>query len=124
MIDDALADSGKSRYIISDDEFSERRTLATFTRKVLNLDSSIYIRFSTPLDCMGNKVNVDGDSLSPSGAVINRKDYICDGNGNVVTDPQRDKMYTERLASKLIEAFQNDSIVLPTHLVAVRLGSH
>ena len=118
LIDDALADSGKSRYIISDDEFSERRTLATFTRKVLNLDSSIYIRFSNPLDCMGNKVDPKGDSLSPLGTVINRKDYICDSKGNVIPDPQRDKMYTERLSSKLIESFQNDSIVLPTHLVA------
>ena len=118
LIDDALADSGKERYIISDDEFSERRTLATFTRKVLNLDSSIYIRFSTPLDCMGNQVNRDGVSLDPLGNIIDRKEYICDDKGFVVRDEQRDQIYTQRLSSKLVQAFQDASIVLPTHLVA------
>ena len=118
LIDDALADSGKARYIISDDEFSERRTMANFTRKVLNLDASIYIRFSSPLDCMGNKVNAAGESLDPLGNVIDRKGYICNKKGSVIKDTQRDKIYTERLATKLVEAFQQDSIVLPTHLVA------
>ena len=118
LIDDALADSGKARYIISDDEFSERRTMANFTRKVLNLDASIYIRFSTPLDCMGNEVNANGDSLDPLGAVIDRKEYICDKKGTVIQDQQRDTIYTKRLSAKLVEAFKKDSIVLPTHLVA------
>ena len=92
--------------------------MANFTRKVLNLDASIYIRFSSPLDCMGNKVNAAGESLDPLGKVIDRKGYICNQKGIVIKDTQRDKVYTERLATKLVEAFQQDSIVLPTHLVA------
>ena len=117
LIDDALADSG---HAISSQTTSFQNAVLwrPLPEKSSILDSSIYIRFSTPLDCMGNKVNSNGDSLSPLGNVINRKDHICDANGNVIPDPQRDKMYTERLASKLIEAFQKDSIVLPTHLVA------
>ncbi len=118
LVDDALADSGKSRYIISDDEFSERRTMANFTRKVLNLDASIYIRFSTPLDCMGNEVNGEGKSLDPLGTVIDRKGYICNQKGSVIEDQQRDTIYTQRLAAKLVDSFQKDSVVLPTHLVA------
>ena len=118
LIDDALASQGKSRYIISDDEFSERRTLATFARKVLNLDASIYIRFSQPLDCVGNPVDDSGTSLDPLGQKIDRKAYICDDKGQVVEDAQRDKQYTNRLADELVKSYQRDSIVLPTHLVA------
>ena len=118
LIDDALAAQGKARYIISDDEFSERRTLATFARKVLNLDASIYVRFSQPLDCIGNLVDDDGVSLDPLGQKIDRKAYVCDDDGNVIQDVQRDKQYTHRLAKELVNAYQRDSIVLPTHLVA------
>ncbi len=118
LIDDALAEKGKARYIISDDEFSEKRTMATFARKVLNLDASIYIRFSTPLDCIGNPVNEEGVSLGPNGETINRRDYICDRSGVVIEDTQRDQQYTKRLAESITEAYQRDSIVLPTHLVA------
>ena len=118
LIDDALAEAGKERYIIMDDEFSEKRTLANYARKVLNLDSSIYIRFGTPMDCMGNLVNSDGTSIGFDGQTINRREYVCDDNGSVVQDSQRDFQYTKRLAKQLIASYKNDSIIVSTHLVA------
>lgn len=118
LIDDALAEQGKSRYIITDDEFSERRTVANFARKVLHLDSSIYVRFSMPFDCIGNPVDANGISRDPNGVAINRKEYVCDDDGQVIFDPQRDQQYTKRLARAITKQFIKDSIVVPTHLVA------
>lgn len=118
LIDDALEDAGKSRYIISDDEFSEKRTIASFARKILSLDSSIFIHFANPLDCLGNLVNAQGQSLGFDGEVIDRREYICDDDGNVIEDSQRDHQYTKRLARKISESYKETSIIVATHLVA------
>jgi len=118
LIDDALAAKGKSRYIIMDDEFSETRTLAHYAGKVLNLDSSVYLRFGEPLDCIGNMVNEDGISLDPTGKTISRKEYISDRMGNIVKDNQRDQQYTNLLSERIIQSFKRNNVILPTQLVA------
>jgi glycerol-3-phosphate O-acyltransferase len=118
LIEDALAEAGKQRYIITDDEFSEPRTIASFARRVLSLDSSVYIRFGAPLDLMGNPVDEDGRSLDPQGRVVDRRAYVTDRLGRVVWDPQRDRIYTDHLAQSLISAYHRDNVVLSTHLCA------
>ena len=118
LIDDHLAEEGKSRYIITDDEFSEARTLAQFARNILNLDASVYIRFGAPLDITGNTVDESGRSLDPNGKTINARDYVCSRWGDIVDDPQRDRVYTSRLAHKITQAYRRDNIILPTHLTA------
>ena len=118
LITDALADEGKSRFIITDDEFSETKTLANFGRKVLNLDSSVYVRFGEPLDIVGNPVDNDGNSLDPQGNPINRLDYVSDRYGQIKFDKQRDQIYTEILAKKITASYKKDNIVLSTHLAA------
>jgi glycerol-3-phosphate O-acyltransferase len=118
LIDDALVAEGKARYIIMDDEFSETRTLAAYARKILNLDSNVYLQFGEPLDCVGNKVNEKGISIDPKGDLINRKEYITDRNGKIVYDKQRDQQYTNLLSKQIITSFRQNNIILPTHLVA------
>jgi len=118
LIDDYLADEGKSRYIITDDEFSEARTLASFAKNILNLDSSVYIRFGEPLDVTGNFVDDSGASIDPHGNVIDRKSYVCNRYGTVQRDTQRDRIYTERLARKISAAYYRDNIALSTHVAA------
>ena len=118
LIEDHLADEGKSRFIITDDEFSETRTLSRFAHNILNLDSNVYIRFGAPLDITGNLVNKEGLSLDPNGDVVSRKEYVCNRFGEVISDPQRDRMYTDRLAQKITEAFTKDNIILSTHVAA------
>ena len=116
LIEDALAEAGRSRYIISDDEFSEPRTVASFARRVLNLDASTYVRFGQPLDLLGNPVDDDGQSLGPDGEVIDRRAYVTDREGAVVWDEQRDRVYTARLAERIAAAYRRDNIALSTHL--------
>ena len=123
LIDDALAEIGKSRYIITDDELSETRTVAHFARRVLNLDASVYVRFGHPLDVVGNPVNQDGLSIDPNGLVIDRRQYICNRAGEVVQDDQRDQQYTIRLSEAITQAYQKDCIALNTHVAALAVWS-
>ena len=118
LIEDALKDVGKSRFIITDDEFSEPRTIARFARKVLDLDASVVLRFGEPMDLMGNPVDAEGQSLDVHGDPIDRRRYVCDTDGNVVTDPQRDRIYTQRLADQIVGAWHRDNIPLSTHIAA------
>ena len=118
LIEDALKDQGKSRFIITDDEFSEPRTIARFARRVLDLDASVLVRFGQPLDLLGNPVDDEGRSLDVSGTPVDRREYVCDRLGKVVADPQRDRVYTQRLADEIVQAWHRDNVPLSTHIAA------
>lgn len=118
LIEDALAAYGKARYIISDDEFSEARTVASFARRVLNLDASTYVRFGQPLDLLGNPVDEQGHSLSPAGERIDRRAYVTNREGAVTRDGQRDRVYTARLSRQISAAYFRDNIALSTHVAS------
>ncbi len=119
LIADSLADEGKQRYIISDDEFSEPRTVATFVRQLLRLDAAVHVVFGEPLDIAGNPVDPEGRSLDPHGRTVDRRGYVTDRAGNVVADEQRDHVYTARVAERLCDAYRRDLVVQSTHLAAL-----
>ena len=118
LVSDALAREGKSRYIITDDEFSRPKDVASYLSRVLNLDESIHITFSAPLDLMGNRVDAQGRSIGPDGEPIDRARYVTDAAGEVQWDPQRDRVYTDRLADAIVDAYHRDNVAHSTHLAA------
>jgi glycerol-3-phosphate O-acyltransferase len=118
LIADSLAEEGKQRYIIMDDEFSEPRTVAAFVRRYLALDAKVHVVFGQPLDVVGNPVDAEGRSLDPAGRVVDRRGYVTDAAGTVVADPQRDHVYTERVARALCAAYRGDFVIQSTHLAA------
>ena len=116
LIEDHLAEAGKQRFIISDDEFAQPRRLATFGRRVLDLDSSVVAHFGAPLDVLGRPVSLDPDERREQ--ALRRRGYVCDVNGQVQWDEQRDRLYTDRLAEALVAAWPKGAHVMATHLVA------
>ncbi len=118
LIADSLAEEGKQRYIMMDDEFSEPRTIANFVRHLLSLDAAVHVRFGEPMDVVGNPIDAEGRSLDPGGRVVDARGYVCDRNGAVVPDEQRDHLYTQRVADRLSEAYHRDFVVQSTHLAA------
>lgn len=118
LIADSLAEEGKQRYIITDDEFAQPRTIANFVRRVMRLDAAVHVVFGAPMDVMGNPIDESGRSLDPRGRPIDRRGYVCDATGTVVSDEQRDHLYTERVAARLSEAYARDFVAQSTHLVA------
>lgn len=116
LIDDHLAEAGKQRYIISDDEFSEPATVLRFVQRVLGLDAAVVAHFGAPLDVLGRPVPVN--PIERREASAERRLYVCDRNGVVERDPQRDRIYTDRLASAIVRAYPKGAVVLSTHLTA------
>lgn len=116
LIDDHLEEAGRQRYIIVDDESARPAHVASFTRRVLDLDASVVVHFGAPLDCIGQPVPVGHAERAE--AAIARRAYVCDRRGQVQADPQRDRVYTERLSSALVEAYPRGADIMSTHLCA------
>ena len=117
LIEDFLAESGKQRYIITDDEFAQPKRLAAFARRVLDLDSAVVVRFGAPLDCLGNPVGRTAAERAAQSQA--RRRYVTDRSGRVEADPQRDHVYTERLSGALTRAYPRDAYAMSTHLAAM-----
>lgn len=116
LIEDFLAEVGKQRYIITDDEFAQPRRLLAFANRVLDLDASVVARFGEPLDVFGNPVS--RDPAERKAQADHRRRYVCGRDGKVEWDDQRDHAYTMRLSDALVDAFARNADVLATHACA------
>ena len=117
LIDDFLKEVGKSRYIITDDEFSRPATVLDFIRQLFTLDSKIYVTISRGYDPFGNAVDDAGQSLDPRGRTVDPSRYVLH-RGEPTPRPQRDAEYTRELGERIAEAFLRDNVVQSTHLTA------
>jgi glycerol-3-phosphate O-acyltransferase len=118
LIDDYLAETGKNRYIITDDEFSRIGRLVEFFRKILAHEGSVIVRFGRPLDPFGNDVTDDGESIDRQGRPVDPASFVRGADGEVTDDDQRDAEYTRALGRRLAAAFPRLSVFHATHLVA------
>jgi glycerol-3-phosphate O-acyltransferase len=116
LINDHLADAGKQRYIITDDEFTQPRRLLSFGSRVMNLDASVVAHFGAPLDCLGRPVSHLASERRAQAEA--RRRFVCTRDGEVEWDAQRDRVYTDRLASSLVDAWPTYASVMETHLAA------
>ncbi len=117
LIEDYLKEEGRARYIIEDDEFSRIERWIAFFQKFRGLESVCTIRFGEPLDPFGNPVDEQGRSLAPDGRVIDPSTYVT-RRGTPSVDARRDAAYTRALGKVLAEAYQRETVVMPTQLVA------
>ena len=117
LIDDFLKEVGKSRYIISDDEFSKPTRILDFMNQGMNLHSKIYVTFGRGCDPFGNPVNDDGMSMDPRGRSIDINRYVLSGD-EYVSMPGRDREYTGEVGSRIKEAFTKDNVVQSTNVAA------
>jgi len=118
LIDDFLAEAGKSRYIITDDEFSRFGRILEFVRKILVHEGSVIVRFGRPLDPFGNEVDDDGESHDREGRRIDPSTYVRGAGGEVTDDDQRDAEYTRVLGRRLSSVYPALTVFHPTSLVA------
>lgn len=117
LIDDFLAEQGKSRYIIEDDEFSRLARIFEFAKQTLAMEGALVIRYGAPLDPFGNAVSEEGESMDPHGRVIDPAEYLRGPDGQVEDEGQRNAEYTRGLAEELVRAFRRHSVFMPTQLV-------
>lgn len=117
LIDDFLKEVGKSRYIITDDEFSKPKRVFDFIRQLFSLDSKIYFTVSRGFDPFGNPVDDDGNSLDPRGRIVDPTCYVL-VEGEPAIHPQRDAEYTREVGERVAEAFARDNVIQSTHVTA------
>ncbi len=115
LISDHLAEEGKQRYIINDDEFARPAEVAGFASRVLDLDSAVVCHFGAPMDVLGQEVPRDARVRVQE--MRKRRRYVTNRAGAVEWDAQRDRVYTSDLASALTKAYHKNATVLSTHLV-------
>lgn len=117
LIEDYLAETGKSRYIIEDDESTQLSRVLTLVRKLLLTDGSVVLRFCEPLDPFGNRVTPEGQSVDARGRPVDPLSYVV-RDGVPVLDPARDAQYTRELGDTVVKAYAKNTVLLSTHLVA------
>lgn len=117
LINDFLRAEGGSQYLESRDEFDSPGRWLDFLRGVARLGQGVHLRFSRPLDWMGNEVDATGASRDPQGRRV-APDVYLRVSGRLVADAARDAEYTRQLAARVIAAYRRDHVVLPSQLVA------
>ncbi|MEO6777207.1 MAG: 1-acyl-sn-glycerol-3-phosphate acyltransferase [Kofleriaceae bacterium] len=118
LIDDYLAETGKSRFIITDDEFSRVGRIVEFFRKILAHEGSVVVRFGRPFDPFGNDITDDGESIDRAGRRVDPASFVRGANGEVSDDDQRDAEYTRVLGRRLAAVYPKLTVFHSTHLVA------
>jgi len=117
LVDDFLKEQGKSRYIISDDEFAKPKRIYDFAKQLMSLDSKIYVTFSRAIDPFGNDVDDEGHSLDPCGREVDPTRFVWT-NREPTLDRKREALYTKRAGARIADAFARDSVIQATHLTA------
>jgi len=115
-----LEETGKSQYIVVDDEFSRVQRWVDFLRGIAELDLRVHVRIGRALDPFGDDVDEEGTSRDPRGRAIDPKRYLL-GGGRIAEDRARDAEYTRILGYRIVEAYRRDNVALPTHVVAYAL---
>ena len=119
LIEDHFRREGRGRYLLEDDEFTQIPTIARFVMKTMKMDSTTIIRFGQPLDPFGNEVREDGHSYDRRGRRVSRADYVRSAKtGEIVYDEPRDREYTRYTGRRIAEAFLENTVIMPTQVVA------
>ncbi len=120
LIEDYLRQDGGARYIIEDDEFSDLSKVGRFVMKTMGMEYTIYMRFGEPLDPFGNPVDLAGISRDPHERPIDIERYLQVG-GEVVSDPSRDRVYTQACGKAVANSFRSNTVALSSHVLSFAL---
>ncbi|MGB3801963.1 MAG: 1-acyl-sn-glycerol-3-phosphate acyltransferase [Lewinella sp.] len=118
LIEQHLRREGQDRYIKAKDSFHSLRSILKFVWGVFSKGNEITISLGQPMDVVGNRVSEDGKSYALSGRHVSTREYFRDQYGKINEDLQRENEYTRLLASRIVERYHSDGIVLPSHLVS------
>jgi glycerol-3-phosphate O-acyltransferase len=116
LIDDYLSGKGQDKYLPESDKYGSMQLLQ-FLFKFFTKGSNISVSIGKGLDIIGNYVDDDGNSLDPTGRIINTRDYFVT-NEELVIDKQREDQYTRMLSQKIVHEYHRINRVFASHLVA------
>ncbi len=117
LIHDYLKGFGKEKYNGARKKYGLPRLIIHFFRKSRAISATTSLHFGEPMDVFGNRLNIDGESVDENNNIIDISQYFM-GVGEVNTSVQREYIYTKKLGSKVLEAFQKSKVVIPSSILA------
>lgn len=117
LIENHLQLTGREKYIKIKDQAKSYRKYLSFFWKLFNTSSEIYLSFAEPMDVFGHQLDNEGNSYNHLNQKIDLKEYFM-MNGSMITNTQRESVYTKKLADKILDSYKRNNIVLSSHLVA------
>lgn len=117
LINEHLKRTGKEKYYIDNDQFSNWQKIMRFGWDFFSRGSKITMSFGKPMDIFGNYVDFDGVSLDKNGNEIAIEKYFI-SNGQFQPNAQRDAEYTRLLGKRITEEYFIENNVLSSHLVS------
>lgn len=117
LIEQHLRKTGKEKYIYAKNELTSFTSWFKFLQQFLSRSSEISISYGRPLDVMGNFVDAAGNSIDERGTKLDLRDYFLSDN-HISVNPQRESVYTRRLAEIVAKRYKAENIILTSHLVS------
>lgn len=117
LVREFLEETGKSHYIVVEDEFSRVHRWVDFLRGLARLDLRVHVRIGAALDPFGNDVDEEGSSYDPRHRPIDARRYLL-RDGRVDVDPDRDAEYTRILGERVAASYRRDNVALATNVLA------
>ncbi|WP_372370579.1 1-acyl-sn-glycerol-3-phosphate acyltransferase [Candidatus Uabimicrobium sp. HlEnr_7] len=114
---DFLRQTGGSKFIIQDDEFSRLGRMINFVSSTLSLDSRIYVNICPAMDFFGNRVDKDGVSYDKRGRKVDIERYVF-VDGQVDHLKQRDEEYVRQLGTEIVQLYKQYNMALSTNILA------
>lgn len=119
LIRDHLRREGGRRYFLENDEFNQLDKILRFALNTMRMSSTTVLRFGQPMDPFGNLVDRDGRSFDARGRPVDPTSYVRNAlSGEIRHDRSRDRQYTRHTGECLRRAFLENTVLMPTHLVA------
>jgi glycerol-3-phosphate O-acyltransferase len=120
LIRQFLEETGKSEYIVVEDEFSRIQRWVDFLRGLAALDLRVHVRIGSALDPFGDAVDANGISRDSRGRELDPRRYLL-RDGRVVEDATRDAEYTRVLGGRIVASYRRDNVAMPTNVLAFAL---
>jgi len=115
-----LEETGRSQYIVVNDEFSRIQRWVDFLRGIAALDLRVHVRIGRALDPFGDDVDEQGVSRDSRGREVDPRRYLL-RDGRVFDDAARDAEYTRMLGTRITESYRRDNVAMPTSVLAFAL---
>ncbi|MBT8233511.1 MAG: glycerol acyltransferase [Saprospiraceae bacterium] len=117
LIDQHLRATGREKYIRKTKKDSIIKTIWNFLISLRRNDSEVYVTVGQPMDVLGNYVNEEGESYDDRGNPIDLTKYFSKEDVPNA-DTQRESVYTKILATKIVDSFKKENMILSSHMCA------
>ncbi len=117
LIEQHLRQAGKEKYTRIKKRNSVVRKAWVVFKNILRKETDVRVHFCQPMDVLGNELDIEGNSITNNGKSVDLKEYFRKGD-EVNKDNQREKVYTQVLANRIINTYREENVILSSHLLA------